>query len=68
MNLYAVYVICPLHNRPGSFVRGVLRPGPDKGSLVVLCPTCVELGRALREKSGLRLVNEPVSSPKAEAE
>ena len=64
----AVYVICPLHSRPGAFMRGITRPGPEPGSVMVLCPACVQLGAQIRDRTGLQLVQDVQRAKPAEIE
>jgi hypothetical protein len=61
----SVFVICPLHSQPGALIRGMIRPGPEPRSMIVLCPTCVEMGKAIRQKTGLEMVREIVKSGRA---
>ena len=59
MKLEEIYVVCPLHSRPGSPIRATVRPFGGK-ALLAICPHCIAEGKRLQEEMGVRMVSEPV--------
>jgi hypothetical protein len=56
-----VFVVCPLHSKPGELKSGIIRRGPMPGSVVVLCADCVSMGKEMRARLGIEMAREVAS-------
>lgn len=50
-----IFLICPLHSKPGNFVAAITKPGPEGGTIAI-CPHCIDLGKKIADERGMTLV------------
>lgn len=55
-----ILIICLMHSKPGELIAATLRKAG--GDTVAVCPKCMADGAAIREKLGVELTLENVSS------
>lgn len=53
-----VFLVCPLHSKPGEAKAAILRPGPLPGSCMALCADCIVMGQQLKARLGMKMVQE----------
>jgi hypothetical protein len=63
-----VFVVCPLHSKPGELKSGIIRRGPIPGSVVVLCGDCVSMGKEMRARLGVAMAREVANVTAADLE
>lgn len=49
-----LYVICPLHSKPGELLSAVVR-AVAPGQFATVCPRCIEDGKKIREERKIEL-------------